>query len=138
LAKNSSRFTLGEDYNILVMSRIREEARKNVPLRQALTHAIGITGGTVTSAGLILAGTFTVLGLAPGGGMKASQIGFAVAFGVLLDTFFIRTLLTPAIVVLLGRWNWWPASQSAVRDTAPSHQPAATSPAAPQPPATGP
>jgi putative drug exporter of the RND superfamily len=117
---------LGEDYNILVMSRIREEARQQASLRDALTHAIGITGGTVTSAGLILAGTFTVLGLAPGGGMKASQIGFAVAFGVLLDTFFVRTLLVPSIAILLGRWNWWPSQLSrppaASRSSAPTRR----------------
>jgi putative drug exporter of the RND superfamily len=117
---------LGEDYNILVMSRIREEARQEASLRDALTHAIGITGGTVTSAGLILAGTFTVLGLAPGGGMKASQIGFAVAFGVLLDTFFVRTLLVPSIAILLGRWNWWPSQLSlppaASRSSAPTRR----------------
>jgi putative drug exporter of the RND superfamily len=129
---------LGEDYNILVMSRIREEAGKNVPLRQALTHAVGITGGTVTSAGLILAGTFTVLGLAPGGGMKASQIGFSVAFGVLLDTFFVRTLLVPSIAILLGRRNWWPARLSRATPTArqPSAQLATGSATGPQQPAT--
>ncbi len=96
---------LGEDYNILVMSRIREEAHDDMPLRQALTHAIGITGGTVTSAGIILAGTFAVLGLVPDG----TQIGVSIACGVLLDTFFVRTMLVPSIAVLLGRWNWWPS-----------------------------
>jgi len=99
---------LGEDYNILVMSRIREEAHHTPTLSVALTRAIGITGGTVTSAGIILAGTFAVLGLA-GGSSEAQQLGFAIAFGVLLDTFFVRTLLIPSIAMLLGRWNWWPA-----------------------------
>jgi RND superfamily putative drug exporter len=100
---------LGEDYNILVMSRIREEATRQASFRGALTHAIGITGGTVTSAGTILAGTFAVLGLA-GGNSQAQQLGFSIAFGVILDTFFVRTLLVPSIAMLLGRWNWWPAT----------------------------
>lgn len=103
---------LGEDYNILVMSRIREEAHGKVTLKQAVTKAIGVTGSTVTSAGLILAGTFTVLALAGGGegaGDQIKQIGFGIAFGILLDTLFVRTLLVPSIVVLLGDWNWWPS-----------------------------
>lgn len=99
---------LGEDYNILVMSRIREEARKQPSLAKAVTKAVGITGTTVTSAGLILAGTFTVLGVV-GGNEQVQQIGFGIAFGILLDTFFVRTLLVPSIVALLGRWNWWPS-----------------------------
>ncbi len=99
---------LGEDYNILVMSRIREETHKEKTLFAAVTKAIGVTGTTVTSAGLILAGTFGVLGLV-GGDQQVQQIGYSIAFGVLLDTFFVRTLLVPSIVVLLGRWNWWPS-----------------------------
>jgi RND superfamily putative drug exporter len=102
---------LGEDYNILVMSRIREEAHDAPTLSVALARAIGITGGTVTSAGIILAGTFVVLGLA-GGRSDAQQLGFSIAFGVILDTFFVRTLLVPSIAVLLGRWNWWPSALS--------------------------
>lgn len=99
---------LGEDYNILVMSRIREEAHHEKTLAKAVTKAIGITGSTVTSAGLILAGTFTILGLV-GGNEQVQQIGFGVAFAILLDTFFVRTLLVPSIVTLLGRYNWWPS-----------------------------
>lgn len=99
---------LGEDYNILVMSRIREEAHNTSPLSAAVTKAIGITGTTVTSAGLILAGTFTILGIV-GGNSQVQQIGFGVAFAILLDTFFVRTLLVPSIVAMLGRWNWWPS-----------------------------
>ncbi len=102
---------LGEDYNILVMSRIREEAHNEPTMTAAVTKAVGITGTTVTSAGLILAGTFTVLGLV-GGNSQVQQIGFGVAFGILLDTFFVRTLLVPSIVALLGRWNWWPSKLS--------------------------
>jgi putative drug exporter of the RND superfamily len=99
---------LGEDYNILVMSRIREEARHSKTLPAAVTKAIGITGTTVTSAGLILAGTFTILGLV-GGNEQVQQIGFGIAFAILLDTFFVRTLLVPSVVALLGAWNWWPS-----------------------------
>jgi len=99
---------LGEDYNILVMSRIREEAHDDVPLSEAITRAVGVTGTTVTSAGLILAGTFTVLGIS-GGQSEVQQIGFSIAFGILLDTFFVRTLLVPSIAVILGKWNWWPS-----------------------------
>jgi putative drug exporter of the RND superfamily len=100
---------LGEDYNILIMTRIREEARE-LPLREAVIRAIGMTGPTVTSAGLILAGTFAVFAAAGGGvmGGQLQAIGLGLALGVLLDTFCVRTLLVPSIVVLLGRWNWWP------------------------------
>jgi len=119
---------LGEDYNILVMSRIREEAHHAPTLSAALTRAIGVTGGTITSAGLILAGTFAVLGLVGGTG-EAQQLGFSIAFGVILDTFFVRTLLIPSIAMLLGRWNWWPSALS---------RPSSSAPTAGAPPATPP
>jgi putative drug exporter of the RND superfamily len=102
---------LGEDYNILVMTRIREEAHR-LPLRQAVAKAIGVTGSTVTSAGLVLAGSFIVLTVAAGSGSGASQvrdIGLGLALGILMDTFLVRTLLVPSTVVLLGKWNWWPS-----------------------------
>ena len=101
---------LGEDYNILIMTRIREEARE-LPPRSAVIRAIGMTGPAVTSAGLILAGTFAVLAAAGGGvmGGQLQSIGLGLALGVLLDTFGVRTLLVPSIVVLLGRWSWWPS-----------------------------
>jgi RND superfamily putative drug exporter len=100
---------LGEDYNILVMSRIREEAH-TLSLRQAITKALSTTGTTVTSAGLILAGTFAVFAVAAGGGgTQVRDIGVGLAVGILMDTFLVRTLLVPSTAVLLGRWNWWPA-----------------------------
>ncbi|MGH3304813.1 MAG: MMPL family transporter, partial [Streptosporangiaceae bacterium] len=102
---------LGEDYNILVMTRIREEAQR-LPLPQAVAKAISVTGTTVTSAGLVLAGSFVVLTFAAGGGSGASQIrdiGLGLALGILMDTFLVRTLLVPSTVVLLGKWNWWPS-----------------------------
>jgi RND superfamily putative drug exporter len=107
---------LGEDYNILLMTRVREEAHEH-PLSEALVRAIAHTGGTITSAGLILAGTFTVLAIA-GNSSQSRQLGLTIAFAVLLDTFFVRTLLVPSIAVLLGRWNWWP-SALAIRDSSP-------------------
>ena len=104
---------LGEDYNILLMTRVREEAHDH-PLPSALARAVGHTGGTITSAGLILAGTFTVLGVA-GNSDQSRQLGFTIAFAILLDTFFVRTLLVPSIAVMLGRWNWWPSRLSRIQ-----------------------
>jgi len=103
---------LGEDYNILVMSRVREEAHDR-PLREAVARTIEVTGTTVTSAGLVLAGTFLVLTLAGASGPEGSQIreiGIGLAVGVFLDTFVVRTVVVPSTVVLLGRLNWWPSS----------------------------
>jgi RND superfamily putative drug exporter len=102
---------LGEDYNILVMTRIREEAHR-MPLREAVSRAVGVTGTTVTSAGLVLAGTFAVFAVVGGRGAGGSQIvdvGIGLAIGVIMDTFVVRTVLVPCTVVLLGRWNWWPS-----------------------------
>ncbi len=105
---------LGEDYNILVMTRIREEAH-HLPLREAVGRALSVTGTTVTSAGLVLAGTFGVLAVV-GSGSAGSQntttvvdVGVGLALGVLMDTFGVRTLLVPSAAVLIGRWNWWPS-----------------------------
>ena len=103
---------LGSDYNILVMTRIREEAKKR-PLREAVSYAIGVSGSTITTAGTILAGTFAVLAFAAGNQSGADQmreIGYGIAAGVLMDTFLIRSLLVPAFATLLGRWNWWPSA----------------------------
>jgi putative drug exporter of the RND superfamily len=108
-------FALGEDYNILVMTRIREEAR-GLPLRDAVVRAVGRTGSTVTSAGLILGGTFIVLTVASSGAEAGQMraIGLGLAAGILMDTFLVRTLLVPATVILLGRWNWWPSALARV------------------------
>jgi RND superfamily putative drug exporter len=119
---------LGEDYNILVMTRIREEAHK-LPLRQAVAKAIGVTGTTVTSAGLVLAGTFLVLaivgGTGSGGSSQVLDIGVGLALGILMDTFLVRTLLVPSTVVLLGRWNWWPSKLTVDQPDMPVGEPAA-------------
>jgi RND superfamily putative drug exporter len=115
---------LGEDYNILVMTRIREEARR-LPLREAVVKAIGRTGATVTSAGIILGGTFAVFAIVGGGGSNGGQlraVGFGLAAGILMDTFLVRTLLVPSTVMLLGRWNWWPSAMG--RRTRPATPPA--------------
>ncbi len=101
---------LGEDYNILVMTRIREEAHDH-SLKDAVIRAIGASGPTITSAGLVLAGTFGVLAIAGSqgpGGTQIRDIGVGLALGILMDTFLVRTLLVPSTVVLLGRANWWP------------------------------
>jgi putative drug exporter of the RND superfamily len=97
---------LGVDYNIYLMARIREEA-KQFELGEATRRALSRTGGVITSAGLILAGTFSALMTLPL--QDLFQLGFAVAIGVLMDTFITRTLMVPSIVTLLGRWNWWPS-----------------------------
>jgi RND superfamily putative drug exporter len=113
---------LGSDYNILVMSRIREEAH-HLPLRDAVARAIGKTGSTVTTAGVILGGSFAVLAISVGGtagSAQIQQIGYGIAAGVLMDTFLVRSLLVPSVVVLLGRWNWWPTSLG-VDEPVPAH-----------------
>jgi len=119
---------LGEDYNILVMTRIREEAAR-IPLRQAVTRALERTGSTITSAGLVLAGTFGVFALVvarlPGGGVYTSVLA-SLAIGILMDAFLVRTLLVPSTVALLGRWNWWPSSHGKPAEAAAEPEPALT------------
>src|SRR5260370_10857505 len=89
------------------MRSIREEAARRA-LREAVREAITRTSGTVTAAGIILAETFAPVSVTAIS-TEDRQLGFGLAAGTLLDTFLIRTLLIPALVVLLGRWNWWPA-----------------------------
>ncbi len=114
---------LGEDYNILIMTRIREEAH-HLPLREAVANAAHHTGTTVTSAGLILAATFGAAGVT-GATSQIKQLGTAIALGVLLDTFLVRTLMVPAIVVLCRRYNWWPSKLARREPTAAADRPAA-------------
>jgi RND superfamily putative drug exporter len=97
---------LGIDYNIFLMTRVREEAGKHGPRRGALT-GLAATGGVITSAGLVLAGTFAALGTLPV--TFLAELGFAVAFGVLLDTLIVRSVLVTALNLDLGRWVWWPS-----------------------------
>ena len=104
---------LGADYNIFVMSRIRESVGEH-GIRQGIAVAVGRTGGVVTSAGIILAGTFAVLTTLPL--RDLFQLGFAVSLGVLIDTFIVRALLVPSMAAILGEWSWWP--RKAVRSKA--------------------
>jgi RND superfamily putative drug exporter len=97
---------LGVDYNIFLMTRVREEAAKRG--HQAGTLAgLSVTGGVITSAGLVLAATFASLSVLPL--VFLAELAFTVAFGVLLDTLVVRSLLVPALTVEMGRVSWWPS-----------------------------
>jgi len=98
---------LGADYNIFLMSRVREEAQQH-GTSEGMFRALVATGPVITSAGLILAGTFSVLAVLPI--WELVQIGSAVALGVLIDTFVVRSVLVPAIVWKLGERIWWPST----------------------------
>ena len=97
---------LGADYNIFLMSRVREESQTR-PIRDGIRIASGRTGAVITSAGLILAGTFGSMATAPL--IVLFQVGVAVAIGVLIDTFLVRSILVPAITTLVGDRAWWPS-----------------------------
>ena len=97
---------LGTDYNIFLMTRVHEESRRYGTRRGALI-GLAATGGVITSAGIVLAGTFAALGTLPL--VFITEIGFAVAFGVLLDTFIVRSVLVTALNLDIGRWIWWPS-----------------------------
>jgi RND superfamily putative drug exporter len=97
---------LGIDYNIFLMARVREEAQRH-GTRTGMVRGLAVTGGVITSAGIVLAGTFAVLGVLPL--IFLTQIGFVVAFGVLLDTFLVRSVLVPALVLDIGPRIWWPS-----------------------------
>jgi RND superfamily putative drug exporter len=100
---------LGADYNIFLMGRIREEAHK-MDTRHAVATGLAATGHVITSAGLILAGTFAALMAAPFQGMV--QLGFAATTGLLIDTFVVRSLMVPSIAVLAGSASWWPSARA--------------------------
>lgn len=104
---------LGIDYNIFLMSRVREEARAHGTRRGALI-GLAATGGVITSAGIVLAGTFAALASLPL--VAFAEIGFAVAFGVLLDTLIVRSVLVTALNLDVGRWMWWPSGLTEVHD----------------------
>lgn len=106
---------LGADYNIFIMSRIREEADKGLDLPAAALRGLVKTGGVITSAGLILAGTFAVLVIAPMPNLR--QVGFAVTVGILIDTFVVRSILVPAATILLGDRALWPSKVGAPSPT---------------------
>lgn len=96
---------LGVDYSIMLISRIREE-KKHLPIKEAVQEGVGKTGGVISSAGLILAATFAVLITQPV--MELKIFGFAVAVGVLVDTFIVRPIAIPALIVILGKYSFWP------------------------------
>jgi putative drug exporter of the RND superfamily len=97
---------LGIDYNIFLMTRVREEAQQQ-GARSGAVIGLAATGGVITSAGAVLAGTFAALATLPV--TFLTEIGFAVAFGVLLDTIIVRSVLVTALNLDLGRWVWWPS-----------------------------
>ena len=97
---------LGIDYNIFLMTRVREESAK-IGTRAGVIKGVTVTGAVITSAGIVLAATFAVLGLLPL--VPLAELGFAVAFGVLLDTIIVRSILVPALVHEIGPKIWWPS-----------------------------
>lgn len=97
---------LGIDYNIFLMTRVREESQK-IGTRAGVIKGVTVTGAVITSAGIVLAATFAVLGLLPL--VPLAELGFAVAFGVLLDTIIVRSILVPALVGEIGPKIWWPS-----------------------------
>jgi putative drug exporter of the RND superfamily len=108
---------LGIDYNIFLMTRVREEAKRRDARRGALV-GLAATGGVITSAGLVLAGTFAALATIPA--TFLTELGFAVAFGIVLDTIIVRAVLVTALNLDLGRWMWWPSKLAHNPDPAPA------------------
>ncbi len=100
---------LGIDYNIFLIARAREETIRHGS-RQGILRALAVTGAVITSAGIVLAGTFAVLAVLPL--TFLTELGFVVAFGVLLDTFLVRSVLVPAIALTIGDKFWWPSALS--------------------------
>jgi RND superfamily putative drug exporter len=98
---------LGVDYTIFLMARVREEALR-LGTREGVVRGLAVTGAVITSAGIVLAGTFAALASLPL--VSFTEIGFTIAFGVLLDTFLVRTVLVPALVIELDRRVWWPSA----------------------------
>jgi RND superfamily putative drug exporter len=97
---------LGIDYNIFLMTRVREETAKS-GVSKGTIKGLVVTGGVITSAGIVLAATFASLGVIPI--LYLAEIAFIVTFGVLLDTIIVRSLLVPAITLEIGRPMWWPS-----------------------------
>jgi len=110
---------LGIDYNIFLMTRVREESMA-LGTRPGLLKGLAVTGGVITSAGVVLAATFLVLGVLPL--VFLQQIGFAVAAGVLLDTLIVRSLLVPALSYDIGRKIWWPSKLERREDVSVAEQ----------------
>ncbi len=107
---------LGIDYNIFLMARVREETIVH-GTREGMLRGLAVTGGVITSAGIVLAGTFSVLAVLPL--VFLAEMGFTVAFGVLLDTFLVRSILVPALTLDIGPRVWWPSSLAEVEAKSP-------------------
>jgi RND superfamily putative drug exporter len=105
---------LGIDYNIFLMARVREETLRH-GTREGMKRGLAVTGGVITAAGVVLAGTFSVLAVLPL--VFLTEIGFVIAFGVLLDTLIVRSLLVPALVFQLGPRIWWPSGLAREEDS---------------------
>jgi putative drug exporter of the RND superfamily len=103
---------LGIDYNIFLTGRVREEAQRR-GTRSGMVRGLAVTGAVITSAGIVLAGTFSVLAILPL--VVLTEIGFTIAFGVLLDTFIVRSLIVPALVFEIGPRVWWPSKLAEAR-----------------------
>ena len=114
---------LGVDYNIFLSARIREESRIH-GLRDGTLRGVGVTGGVITAAGIVLAGTFAALTQIPQ--VTIAEVGTAVALGVLLDTLVVRTVLVPAAFLSIGDRIWWPSRRLPARRQ-PGVSPASTS-----------
>lgn len=113
---------LGVDYNIFLVSRAREETPR-LGTREGMLKALSATGGVITSAGLVLAATFAVLATLPL--VMLVELGFLVAFGVLLDALLVRSVLVPALTLLIGRRIWWPSQLSQPAEPADRQRPRA-------------
>lgn len=108
---------LGTDYNILMVARLREEARSGLEPRASAAKAVEHAGPTIAAAGVILAGTFASLML--GGNSLFLSMGFAISFGILTAAFVMALLLTPALTALIGHLAWWPGHGDQVRPAEP-------------------
>ncbi|MEV0264051.1 MMPL family transporter [Streptomyces sp. NPDC050617] len=125
---------LGTDYNILMVSRLREEAREGRDPRDAAGTAIRHSGPTIAAAGVILAGTFATLMLA--GNSTLSQMGFALSFGIVVSAFVMAMVFTPSLTALIGHAAWWPGHGDEKREpAAPTASPPPSSPSSPSSPA---
>jgi RND superfamily putative drug exporter len=103
---------LGVDYNIFLSARIREEAGV-LGLRKGVLRGLGVTGGVITAAGLIMAGCFGALTLLPT--VAVAEVASAIVIGVLLDTLLVRTVLVPASLLTIGKGVWWPGALAPAR-----------------------
>jgi RND superfamily putative drug exporter len=108
---------LGTDYNILMIARLREEAREGKDAREAAAQAVTHAGPTVAAAGLILAGTFASLML--GGNSLLTAMGFSISFGIFVAAFVMAMFFTPALTALIGHAAWWPGHGDERRDPEP-------------------